>query len=307
MADLLSGTAVFEDFTDAVSVHLVDVSPKLREAQREKLRCDPKVAETGTNARGETPTPRRRTTSATARVLADIRMKNPLARETGTRARTTPRARTRRRLDARRFGGGTRGPRRERAQRSTRRVARDHRRGTPRGRPSSSRTNSSTPCPRISSPARNAGGASDWWPSPRRRGAKERENGSDASDASDASSSPGLRTGAVARAHPRGSVDDSSSPGTRAEGAEGGSASIGDQSEDARRLGEGRRSSRRRTAAPRWRSITARRTDRGPLRAIKNHEFVDVLRDPGSADLSVYVDFGAMREVIENRDAGGGG
>ena len=38
------------------------------------------------------------------------------------------------------------------------------------------------------------------------------------------------------------------------------------------------------------------------LQAIKDHAFVPVLRDPGSADLSVYVDFGAMRQVIERRN-----
>jgi len=40
------------------------------------------------------------------------------------------------------------------------------------------------------------------------------------------------------------------------------------------------------------------------LQAIKDHAFVPVLRDPGSADLSVYVDFGAMRQVIERRAEG---
>lgn len=35
--------------------------------------------------------------------------------------------------------------------------------------------------------------------------------------------------------------------------------------------------------------------------AIKDHQFCDPLRDPGSADLSAYVDFGAMRQVIESR------
>ena len=38
------------------------------------------------------------------------------------------------------------------------------------------------------------------------------------------------------------------------------------------------------------------------LQAIKDHAFVPVLQDPGSADLSVYVDFGAMRQVIERRN-----
>ena len=37
------------------------------------------------------------------------------------------------------------------------------------------------------------------------------------------------------------------------------------------------------------------------LQAIRDHEFVDVLTDPGRADLSAYVDFGAMRRVIETR------
>ena len=38
------------------------------------------------------------------------------------------------------------------------------------------------------------------------------------------------------------------------------------------------------------------------LLAIKDHKFCDVLKDPGSADLSAYVDFGAMRRVIEMRE-----
>ena len=41
------------------------------------------------------------------------------------------------------------------------------------------------------------------------------------------------------------------------------------------------------------------------LQAIKDHEFVDVLTDPGRADLSAYVDFGAMRRVIECRKDSG--
>lgn len=38
------------------------------------------------------------------------------------------------------------------------------------------------------------------------------------------------------------------------------------------------------------------------LFAIKQHKFCDLLTAPGTADLSAYVDFGAMRQVIENRD-----
>ena len=108
MADLLRGTAVFEDFTDAVSVHLVEVSPKLREMQREKLRCDAEGRGDGTNARGETPTPRRRTTSATARAssrTSGYRKTHSRARR-GTRARTTPRARTRREARRPKIWGG---------------------------------------------------------------------------------------------------------------------------------------------------------------------------------------------------------
>lgn len=41
------------------------------------------------------------------------------------------------------------------------------------------------------------------------------------------------------------------------------------------------------------------------LQAIRDHEFVDVLTDPGRADLSAYVDFGAMRRVIETRKNSG--
>ena len=36
-----------------------------------------------------------------------------------------------------------------------------------------------------------------------------------------------------------------------------------------------------------------------PAQAIRKHEFVDLLDDPGTADLSVYVDFGALREAVQ--------
>ena len=39
MADLLRATAVFEAFAQSVSVHMVEVSPALREMQRKSLRC----------------------------------------------------------------------------------------------------------------------------------------------------------------------------------------------------------------------------------------------------------------------------
>ena len=136
-------------------------------------------------------------------------------------------------------------------------------------------------------------------------GAKERENGADASDASDASSSPGLELVL--------------SPGLTPAGA----LMIPRRLERVPK--ERKEGLRQLEISPRtlavWERVAARLEahggaalaidygEEGPigdsLRAIKNHEFVDVLRDPGSADLSVYVDFGAMREVIENRDAGG--
>lgn len=37
----------------------------------------------------------------------------------------------------------------------------------------------------------------------------------------------------------------------------------------------------------------------GSLQAICKHEFVDVLKDPGSADLSAYVDFEALRYAVK--------
>ena len=40
------------------------------------------------------------------------------------------------------------------------------------------------------------------------------------------------------------------------------------------------------------------------LVAIKDHTFVDILSDPGKADLSAYVDFQAMRTAIERSSAG---
>ncbi|KAG0623028.1 hypothetical protein M758_3G143500 [Ceratodon purpureus] len=47
MADLLRGTAKFKDFSQKVSVHLVECSPALRKIQRETLICVPKVGEEG--------------------------------------------------------------------------------------------------------------------------------------------------------------------------------------------------------------------------------------------------------------------
>jgi NADH dehydrogenase [ubiquinone] 1 alpha subcomplex assembly factor 7 len=37
------------------------------------------------------------------------------------------------------------------------------------------------------------------------------------------------------------------------------------------------------------------------LEAIKDHKFVDVLDTPGEADLSAYVDFGGLRQIIEEK------
>jgi SAM-dependent MidA family methyltransferase len=34
--------------------------------------------------------------------------------------------------------------------------------------------------------------------------------------------------------------------------------------------------------------------------AIRKHEFVKVLQDPGSADLSAYVDFAAIKHAVED-------
>jgi NADH dehydrogenase [ubiquinone] 1 alpha subcomplex assembly factor 7 len=36
------------------------------------------------------------------------------------------------------------------------------------------------------------------------------------------------------------------------------------------------------------------------LQAIRKHDFVNVLQDPGSADLSAYVDFAAIKHVVED-------
>lgn len=36
------------------------------------------------------------------------------------------------------------------------------------------------------------------------------------------------------------------------------------------------------------------------LQAIRRHEFVDLLDDPGGADLSAHVDFGALREAVNS-------
>lgn len=35
------------------------------------------------------------------------------------------------------------------------------------------------------------------------------------------------------------------------------------------------------------------------VQAIRKHEFVDVLQGPGSADLSAYVDFSALKHTVE--------
>ena len=38
--------------------------------------------------------------------------------------------------------------------------------------------------------------------------------------------------------------------------------------------------------------------------AIRNHAFVDVLDAPGTADLSVYVDFEAIKQAVEDAQGG---
>ena len=57
MADLLRGTKNLKGFADAVTVHMVDVSPANRKAQREALKCGPKTddAENGDD-KGKNPT-----------------------------------------------------------------------------------------------------------------------------------------------------------------------------------------------------------------------------------------------------------
>jgi len=35
------------------------------------------------------------------------------------------------------------------------------------------------------------------------------------------------------------------------------------------------------------------------LQAVKNHQYVDVLGEPGACDLTTHVDFGFMREVFK--------
>jgi NADH dehydrogenase [ubiquinone] 1 alpha subcomplex assembly factor 7 len=41
------------------------------------------------------------------------------------------------------------------------------------------------------------------------------------------------------------------------------------------------------------------------LEAIKDHKFVHVLDSPGEADLSAYVDFGALRQIIDEKPNSG--
>jgi NADH dehydrogenase [ubiquinone] 1 alpha subcomplex assembly factor 7 len=41
------------------------------------------------------------------------------------------------------------------------------------------------------------------------------------------------------------------------------------------------------------------------LEAIKHHKFVHVLDSPGEADLSAYVDFGALRQIVEEKPQSG--
>jgi len=308
MADLLRGTAVFEDFTDAVSVHLVEVSPKLREMQREKLRCDAEGRGDGNERAGGNPDAKAAyDVGDGARVLADIRIpKNPLARETGDASANDASS-----SDSE--GGST--------PEDLGWAPVDRGVSGLNGRPVEwhETIDAVPPGPTIliaheffdAMPAHQFTRTERGWCERLvalrgDAGAKERENGSDASDASDASSSPGLELVL--------------SPGLTPAGA----LMIPRRLERVPK--ERKEGLRQLEISPRtlavWERVAARLEahggaalaidygEEGPigdsLRAIKNHEFVDVLRDPGSADLSVYVDFGAMREVIENRDAGGG-
>jgi NADH dehydrogenase [ubiquinone] 1 alpha subcomplex assembly factor 7 len=52
MADLLRGTSKFKKFTDAMSVHLIEVSPALRKIQAETLQCEDVETTNGTNRDG---------------------------------------------------------------------------------------------------------------------------------------------------------------------------------------------------------------------------------------------------------------
>lgn len=53
MADLLRGTAKFKDFSQKLSVHLVECSPALRKIQRETLQCVPKGGDEVTSAKDD--------------------------------------------------------------------------------------------------------------------------------------------------------------------------------------------------------------------------------------------------------------
>jgi NADH dehydrogenase [ubiquinone] 1 alpha subcomplex assembly factor 7 len=71
MADLLRATSVFKEFTQSVSVHMVEVSPALREMQRKSLRCG---ATKNREARGDA-----REAEAKQNLFASLRVpKNPL-------------------------------------------------------------------------------------------------------------------------------------------------------------------------------------------------------------------------------------
>ena len=325
MADLLRGTAVFKDFTDAVSVHMVEVSPKLREMQREKLRCD------AARGRPDGDEPAGENTDAKAaydigdgaRVLADIRIpKNPLAR--GAEDATANDASN---SNSDSVGGST--------PEDLGWAPVDRGVSGLNGRPVEwhETLDAVPPGPTIliaheffdAMPAHQFTRTERGWcerlvalrgAATEGAGAKERDDGeaaadasssSDATSSSDASSSPALELVLSPGLTPAGAL----MIPRRLEGMPK------ERKEGLRQL----------EISPRtlavWERVAARLEahggaalaidygEEGPigdsLQAIKNHEFVDVLRDPGSADLSIYVDFGAMRQVIENRDAAGGG
>ena len=297
MADLLRGTKNLKGFTDAVTVHMVDVSPANRKAQREALKCGPKTddAENGDD-KGKNPT---------RHGLGKVRVpRNPMTVRGGSddseEASSGGSALEELGLDPVDVGvSGINGA-----------VVEWH-----------ETMDAVPPGPTIviaheffdAMPVHQFTRTERGWCErlvaisgdvEKGRGGSSRESGDESSRDGDESSrafemvlSPGL-TPAGALMVPR-----------RLEGVEA-----------SRRDGL-----RQLEISPRslaiWERIAARLEEHGgaaiaidygeegplgdTLQAIRDHEFVDVLTDPGRADLSAYVDFGAMRRVIETRKNSG--
>ena len=249
MADLLRGTAVFEDFTDAVSADWSRYLPNSEGSSCSERNSDLSRSAASRGNRGRTRTPDAEAAYDVgdgARVLADIRIpKNPHSRaRRGTRARTTPRSDSEGARSSVASASVDRGVSRRRTW-STAECARDHRRGPPgTDHPHRARILRRHARASVRS-ARNARLVRQRPVALRGdAGASAAENGADASDASDASSSPGLELVLSTPSPPAGALPRVLVAWNACRSRKEGRPSTGDQSGPRRRLGTGRRSSR---------------------------------------------------------------